>query len=367
MKRVAKQVAIVVGFLAIVALVVDQLTPGRSGPTSSSYATASDGLAAYADLLSLGGHPVTRLRASPARAGLDPRTTVVLLDPEVIVPADVAALRRFVSAGGRLIAGGGGNGSRPPAWLSELIADEPDWSPQGETQNEPLLPTPETNGVSSVQSAGEGSWSSPQATLPVLGPADASLLTVRNLGTGRLVLLADSSPVQNRLLAVGDNAAFGLALAGARGRPVAFEEGVHGYGQASGLSALPTRWKWALVGLVLAALAFVASRIRRLGPPQPLPAGSQPPRREHVEALAVALARTHKPGVAGGPVQQHARALALRRAGLRPDAGPDDVEQAGERLGLDSEESAAISAPTLGDDQVLAAGRALAKLSGRAS
>jgi Domain of unknown function (DUF4350) len=363
MKRVAKQVAIVVGFLAIVALVVDQLTPGRSGPTSSSYATASDGLAAYADLLSLGGHPVTRLRASPAHANLDPRTTVVLLDPEIVLRADVDALRRFVTAGGRLVAGG----SEPGAWLSELLAGEPDWSPRGETQNAPLLPTPETAGVTSVQSAGEGSWSSPHATLPVLGPADASLVTVANVGAGRLVLLADSSPLQNRLLAVGDNAAFGLALAGARGRPVAFEEGVHGYGQASGLSALPTRWKWALVGLILAALAFVASRIRRLGPPQPLPAGSQPPRREHVEALAVALARTHKPGVAGGPVQQHARALALRRAGLRPDAGPDDVEQAGERLGLDSEESAAISAPTLGDDQVLAAGRALAKLSGRAS
>ncbi len=363
MKLAFKRVAIAIGLLALVALVVDQLTPGRSGPTSSSYATASDGLAAYADLLSLGGHPVTRVRVTPAHANLDPRTTLVLLDPEIVVQADVAALRRFVSSGGRLIAGG----SEPGAWLSELLADEPSWSSQGDTQNSPLLPVPETAGVSSVQSAGEGSWSSPQATLPVLGPADGSLATVTNIGAGRLVLLADSSPLQNRLLASGDNAAFGLAIAGAARRPVVFEEGVHGYGQSSGLSALPTRWKWVLAGLVLAALAFVASRIRRLGPPQPAPAGGQPPRREHVEALAAALERTHKPGVAAAGVQQHARALALRRAGLPPDADGLELEQAAERLGLEPEESAVISAPSLADDDVLAAGRALAKLSGRAS
>ena len=363
MKRTLTRVAIAIGSLALVALVIDQLTPGRSGPTSSSYATASDGLAAYADLLSLGGHPVTRLRSTPAHADLDPHTTVVLLDPEIVVQADVAALRRFVSSGGRLIAGG----REPGAWLSELLADDPTWSSRGDTQNTPLLPVPETAGVSSVQSAGEGSWSSAQATLPVLGPADASLATVRNLGAGRIVLLADSSPLQNRLLASGENAAFGLALAGAAGRPVAFEEAVHGYGQASGLAALPTRWQWALVGLALAALAFVAARIRRLGPPQPTSDGGLPPRREHVEALAAALGRTHKPGVAAGSVQQHARMLALRRAGMRADADPAEVEQAAARLGLDPEEGAAISAPSLADDEVLAAGRALAKLSGSAT
>ncbi len=363
MKRALKRVLIAVGLLALVALVIDQLTPGRSGPTSSSYATASDGLAAYADLLSLGGHPVTRLRSAPARANLDPHTTVVLLDPEIVVQADVAALRRFVSSGGRLIAGG----REPGAWLSELLADEPNWSSRGDTQNAPLLPVPETAGVSSVQSAGEGSWSSAQATLPVLGPADASLATVTNLGAGRIVLLADSSPLQNRLLASGENAAFGLDLAGAAGRPVAFEEAVHGYGQSSGLAALPTRWQWALVGLALAALAFVAARIRRLGPPQPTTDGGLPPRQEHVEALAAALGRTHKPGIAAGSVQQHARVLALRRAGLPPDADPAEVEQAAARLGLDPDESAAISAASLTDDEVLAAGRALAKLSGSAS
>ena len=45
---------------------------GPGGPTSSSYATASDGLAAYAELLARHGHAVERLRTSLAEAALDP-------------------------------------------------------------------------------------------------------------------------------------------------------------------------------------------------------------------------------------------------------------------------------------------------------
>ncbi len=44
---------------------------GRGGPTSSSYATADDGLAAYAELLARRGHPVERLRVSLDRAALE--------------------------------------------------------------------------------------------------------------------------------------------------------------------------------------------------------------------------------------------------------------------------------------------------------
>ncbi len=71
-----------------------------------------------------------------------------------------------------------------------------------------------------------------------------------------------------------------------------FAESVHGFGAGTGLVALPSRWKWTLAGLLLAALIYVASRFRRLGPPEPRPATALPPRREHVEALALALSRS---------------------------------------------------------------------------
>src|SRR5438477_9785326 len=55
-------------------------TPG--GRRSSAYATGSDGLAAYAELLGRDGHRVERTRGSfPA---LDPSTTLVVLDPDTV-------------------------------------------------------------------------------------------------------------------------------------------------------------------------------------------------------------------------------------------------------------------------------------------
>jgi hypothetical protein len=355
-----KALVIIVIALALLAAVIDELTPHAGGPASSSYATSADGLAGYAELLTRAGHSVARLRVAPAQAALDPRETVVLLDPSVVLPDDVSALRRFLAAGGRLIAGG----PEPGAWVSELIGNSPVWGAAGQTTSTPLLPVPETAGVRVVQSAGEGSWSDAGGTLPVLGDPRSSLLTVRSLGAGRISLLADASPLQNRLLADADNAQLGLALAGEPGRPVAFDEAAHGYGQSGGLAALPTRWKWALLGAVAAALLAVAARIRRLGPAEPPPAPALPPRRAHVEALASALARTGQPGQAAEPVHRHARALVLRRAGLPASASAEELDEAAARLGLDPAEVRAITPPELADGDVLAAGSALAKLSG---
>lgn len=349
--------------LLIVAAVIDELTPASSGPTSSSYATSPDGLAAYADLLTAAGHDVTRLRVTPARATLDPRGTVVLLDPNLVLQSDVAALRRFVQAGGWLIAGG----REPGAWLSELIADSPTWIATGATSPTTLVPVASTAGVDVVQTTGAGSWSDPGGTLPVIGEPRSSLLTVATLGTGRIELLADSSPLQNQLLAHADNARLGLSLAGAAGRTVQFEEASHGYGGGRGLGALPPRWKWALIGLLVAALLAVASRIRRLGPATPPAPPTPPPRRAHVEALASALARAERPSRAAEPVRDHVRALVLRRAGLPVTADESELTEAAEQLGLSPDEVRAVVAEHLADADVLAAGRALAKLSGTPS
>jgi hypothetical protein len=358
-RRAAKVIGISLIGLAILATVVNQFTPHAGGTASSSYATASDGLAGYAALLMKSGHPVSRLRTPPWHADMDPHSTVVMLDPNVVLAKDVAALRAFVQAGGRLITGG----RAPEAWLSELLTGAPDWTAKSPQSASPLVPVPETAGVQFVQSDGTGAFTQPGATLPVLGGAHQALATVVNLGAGRVVLLADSSPLQNHLLAHADDAALGLAIAGAPDRPVSFEEAVHGYGEARGLAALPTRWKWALGGLLLAALVAVAARFRRLGPPEPTPVPPQPPRRAHVDALASALARTGRPAQAAEPVQAQARTLVLARARLTHGADEAQIRAAGERLGLDEDEARAIAAPALREADVIPAGRALAKLS----
>ena len=217
-------------------------------------------------------------------------------------------MRRFVERGGRLVAGGAGDTT---LLLSALLTDPPVWSSVGIRDAQPVGGAPEIAGLDSVRTAGEGSWSEPGSTTPILGDGLRLLATVATLGRGRVVVLADASPLQNRLLATADNAGFGLAAAG-DGRGVVFAEGAHGYGKASGLGAVPGRWQAALVGLTLAALLGVVAAGRRLGPPEVAARPLPPARREYVDAVAVSLARTNQPAEALGPLQAAARARLAR-------------------------------------------------------
>ena len=200
--------------------------------------------------------------------------------------------------------------------------------------------------------------------MPVLGDDRAALLTVATIGKGRLLLLADPTPLQNRLLGVADNARLGLNLAGASGRPVAFLEAYHGYGKASGLRAIPFRWKLFLAGLVLATLTYMVARGRRLGPPEAQERELAPPRRVYVESLAGTLGKARRPAEALAPLQRHVRDAVAQRTGLRRGADDATMREAGARLGLPEDEIDAMLTDATTEAQVMAAGRALARLEG---
>jgi hypothetical protein len=347
---------VVVAFLIVVnviALVVSTLRPEPSGPEGSAYATQPRGAAAYAELLRRAGHAVSYLRDPVADARLDPAATIVVLDAPALAAGDRAALARFVRAGGRLVAGGedAGRGIVPRA---------PRWVPAGPRIAHPVGAAPETAAVRTVASTGAGGFVVAGGALPLLGSQPA-LLAVARSGRGRALLLADSAPLQNRGLAEADNAALALALAGAPGRRVTFVESVHGFGRATGLAALPARWRFALAVLVLAALVGLLSRARRLGPPEDAGGDRTPARREHVEALALALRRVRDPEVALAPVRAAARAQVVGRAALRGDAPDDAVRAAALRMDFDEDEAAALVGEHDDNDDVLALGRALAR------
>jgi len=328
------------------------------GPTSSSYAAAPRGLAAYADLLEARGHPVRRIRTSLDRARLDPQTTVVVADAPEVTDEEATALARFVSAGGRLLVSGDG----APAVLRYLPLRDMIWSSRAVDRSAPVAPTPEVEGVTTVRAGGPGSWRDAGATLAVLGTDEGVLATVFASERGRVVALADTSPWQNRLLGEADNAAFALAAAGEAGRPIHFAEAHHGFGAAEGLAALPGRWKWALAGAVLAAAAAMWARGRRFGPPEDPERAHPPPRRAYVDAIAGSLARSRQPAEAIRPLRASARRRLASRAGIPPDADDAAFWRAGARLGLPDDEVASLLAPPDNDDEVMALGRVLARL-----
>ncbi len=358
-RAVAIALAVLVA-VNLLALAVDALAPSPSGPRSSSFATAPEGVAAWADLARRSGHEVRALRRPPSDASLPRTGTVVVLDPGPLVPQEARALRRFAERGGRVVAGG----RHPGGWVPALLDGEADpiWVDEAPRRARALLPAPETRDVGVVATRGAGAWRAIGPLVPALAAGDRPVLLLARAGRGRIALLADPSPLQNRLLGHADNAALALALSGPKGSPVHFVESVHGYGQARGLAGLPGRFQWALALLTVAGLLFIVARGRRLGPPEAPRRALAPPRRQYVDALATTLARGRDRAAATEPVRAAARARLARRAGLPADAADDRVLSAARALGLDDAAAQALVRPAREDADVLAAGRALATL-----
>jgi hypothetical protein len=327
---------------------IDQATSSPGGPTSSSFATAHDGTAAYASLLDRFGRPAIRLRKAPSDADLDPASTLALLDVEGVTEEDADAIDGFLREGGRLLYAG-----ETPGWFrGERLAQREavvafGRAPAGATG---------TGGIREVAAPANAVWVSDEGVL--LESEAGALALRRSVGEGEAVFLSDASPLQNALLGTADNAAFGLAVAGPPGRPVVFAESFHGYGEASGLGAVPTAWWWTLAGLALAAVVFALSKGRRLGPAE-LPGRELPPARvEFAEAMANQLVRSQPRPDGIRTARRLARERLVRSLRLPPDAADPEIRTAAAARGVDPE----IVDAALGAGDLLAVGRALRRL-----
>jgi Domain of unknown function (DUF4350) len=348
-------IAVIVG-TNLIAIGVDALVPSPEGPRSSSFATSAPGMAAWKELAERSGRDVRVVRERLSDASLPSEGTVVVLDPEDFTRSEARTLRRFAEGGGRVIAGALG----PDSWI-DVFGARLDWDNGGRQAARVLVPAPETGAAARVRTAGEGHWSAVSGALPIVAGADGlPIVVVRRVGRGRVALVADPSPLQNRLLDQADNAALALALAG--DGPLVFLEEPHGYGEATGLAALPDRFQWALILLCLAAVVLIVARWPRLGPPDPEEEPLFPPRRAYVDALAATLAKAHERRAAVESVRSAARERLARRAALGRDADAERWHAAARSAGLSDEEARALQDVT--DHDGIAAGRALAHLSG---
>ncbi|MGI8795715.1 MAG: DUF4350 domain-containing protein [Acidimicrobiia bacterium] len=361
----AARVTIVI-VLAVIAVnvglqLLDSTTRGadETAPRSSSFSTGSTGVAAWAELLRRNGASTSAVRGSLDDEGLAVDSTLVVLDPDSVSGEEERAVRAFVDAGGRLVAGGASS----TGLLSALLDRSPDWSPDGVRRVRPDGDAPEVDGIDVVATEGDGSWEELGETEPILADGEVVVATVAEVGAGRVVMLADTSLLQNRLLDRADNAAFALQIVG-DSTIVRLAEGQHGYGDATGLGAIPGRWKLALVGLALASLVGAVAAGRRLGPPEDEARALPPPRRAYVDAMAESLERTRRPVEALAPLQAATRARLARRAGLRPDSSEEELRAGAIRLGWSATEVEALFAPTADDAAVMAAGNALARVTG---
>jgi hypothetical protein len=354
---------VVVGLIVLnlVASLFDRAVGGNEpgGTPGSSYATAPQGLAAFRTLLARFGHEVSVQRGTVANQHLDPHATVFVIEPDELSSDDTAALLEFVAEGGRLVIGG----AAPSPYLHNLRDDPPRWQSDGVTNWTEVDPS--FVGVHEIETAGDGSWTEPGTSSVLVGSTEQSLLTQERVGAGEIAFLADPSPLENGYLAEVDNAAFALQLAGTAGRSVVFAEGVHGFGSQRGFAAVPGAWKLALLLLAVAALAFVWSRAWRFGPPDRTAREMPPARAEYVDALSVSLERTRSPAAALAPAQHWARARLASRAGLGPAPADEALTHAARAFGCTDEEIASLLHPVGESADVLALGRAVARIGGQ--
>jgi hypothetical protein len=348
-------VGLIVG-LNLVAWLIGTLLGGPGGAPSSSYATTSEGFAAYSELLERAGHDVHQQRVDLITDSPESGETLVVIDAN-LPDGEADVVERFVSGGGTLVAGG----EATTSWIGSIVVDPPSHSPAGVTSARAVGEG--VGDVETVTSAGIGSWSDPGDGDIVLAGSGRALLTAHDVGSGRVWLLADSSPLKNELLGTSDNAALGLALPRA-GSNVSFLETVHGYSTDTGFGAVPVNWRSALYAAGLAVLCYMWARGRRLGPPEQRSRELPPPRREYVDALASTLARSKHPAEAISPVVAAARARLCVRAGLPPDASDDAIARAARAEEMPEDEIRALTTRVGDEYSVVAAGRALARLRG---
>jgi hypothetical protein len=332
----------------------------RGGERSSSYATGTDGLAAWAELLERFDHPVERRREPLSADGIDAAATLVVLDPDALDAVAARALRRFVERGGLLVVGG----ARLAPSLSSVVPDPPRAVATPRRVFAEVAGATGLEGIRSVRAEGGLAWSRDSVDEVLVAAGDDVLLARARVGRGVVLLLADTTAVHNAGLATGDHAAFALFLAGDAGRTVVFAEHEHGYGGSGGLGALPRRWQWALALLGVATVAAMWSRGRRLGPPEDAARPLPPPRAAYVDALAATL---HRAGARDDVAERLASAVRSRLAAsgaLGPDPPREQLVEHARRARLTEHEIRVVLDGARDDADLLAAGRALARVQG---
>ena len=175
-----------------------------------------------------------------------------------------------------------------------------------------------------------------------LGADGAVFAAAQDAGDGRVVVLGDVSPLQNRALDQADNAAFALALAGAGGPPGRVPRDRARLRRAPAWRRCPRSAKAGLALLALALAAFAWSKARRIGPVERGEDEELPPARAaYVDALAATLERTRRPDAVGERLAAEARARLARRATLDGTASDEVLREAAARFGLPEDEARA--------------------------
>jgi hypothetical protein len=326
--------AAVVGLLLFA--LIYALEPARENQLAgfpSSYSAASDGSkAAYLFLEQL-GYRVQRWESPPnelsSPAGAHEKTVLILASPfPIYADADRAALRRFVSNGGEILAIGASASGLVPEVTAQLdFGAQPDLESR---QYPALLPSSVTAGAASISMRAPDKWTShkPDA-LALYGTEDRPVVTSVKVGAGEIVWWASPWPLTNAGIREQQNAALLLNSIGPPGdRRVLWDEYFHGMRESFGSYIATTPLPWGALQVAIAFLLIAFTFSRRSGPTRAPLAESRLSPLEFIETLGDLYQSAHAAPVAVGVSYERYRTLLLRKAGLAKRTTLQDLSKA---------------------------------------
>lgn len=349
--RTGMAIILIAGVLLIVGLArsVNQLPP-ESGPAGSSYSTIASGTAGLAALLAANGYQVEKVRIPVAEHPPNPAHVLVVIDGNSLSAPDLTALAEYVESGGRLVAIGFTS-------LTRVVSSAPTQRNATTDRSHALLPIGTFAAVTTTD--GSTVWQDPGSMLPVVGNSDGALVAVERVGRGTVVAISDATIVSNDSLDRADHALLAILAIGKPGTTVRFLEYIHGFEQPTGLAALPTVWKQALVVLLVAGAVWLLAHSRRLGPPERRTRALPPPRATYANALAMTIAKGNDPA-ASAPIAEEVRAALARRGGNTAD--PGNLLAVAIQSGVDPAVASRALAGGTSDEDLIARGTVLSQL-----
>jgi hypothetical protein len=239
-----------------------------------------------------------------------PDRTLVLLH-DVRAEAEAEALLAWAERGGDLVVAD--PNSAVVALAGAVPAGPIGFAGTVELEPECIAPAAVGVGRLSAQASDLALASTEEDFVSCFPTADGAFLLTRRHGEGTVTLLGGSSPFTNALLTEADNASLAAQLA-APGRAIVFGPPSAPGAAGTGVwEALPERARAAIVGVVVAGVAFALVRARRLGRPALEEPIAPIPGSELVGATARMYRRARAAAYAGGLMREAGVARLARR------------------------------------------------------
>jgi len=343
--RTDRSILIAAGVLVVaLALATAVLTPTRRGGRTgfpSSYSTSWDGAKAAYLLLGELGYDVHRWDQAPTEIENGAKGQVLILANPLQPPTaeDLAALRRFLERGGRIVATGDNAAEFLPAGQRFLENDDA----EGETQFPALLPSPLTAGAQEISMAAPTDWHPGNVDqIAVYGNKGTAAVVTYSVGKGTIVWWGSPSPLTNRGIRERGNLALLLnSIGGSKGQEILWDEYFHGargdFWSYVGKTPLP--WVFAQMGFLLLFVLLTYSR--RYGTIRMPGKVSRLSPLEFVDTLGDLYATGHAGSAAVRVAYQRLRFQLTRQLGLTSNATVAELARTGSRT-LGWEEQALV-------------------------